>query len=110
MMNAPRCSACDRFAIVEIEDNVLLCRRCEVILRKQFPNVARRLSDLSPATATAASGSASSAVAELIAKPVSSASTASPKTTQPEAAETTSASESIAAFPEIPDFLRRAVA
>lgn len=106
-MTAPRCSACDRFAIVEIEDGFFLCKRCETILKREFPNVARRLTDLAPAPATAESGSSSNAVAELIdAKPVASAETASPKTTALPNGASTSASEGIA-YPEIPDFLRR---
>lgn len=52
-MNVPRCSACQRIAIVEIEDNVFLCKRCETIFKREFPNAARSLSDLSPAPALA---------------------------------------------------------
>ncbi len=80
-MNAPRCSACDRFAIVEIEEGFFLCRRCEVILCKQFPDTAKR------------------------AKSVASTETATSETTElPADAPTSGAADT---FPPLPDFLAR---
>lgn len=111
MTTAPRCSACDRFAIVEIEDGFFLCARCHTILKREFPHVGRQFTDPAvPTPATAATESASNAVAELIsARPVASPETASRGTTELPDGASTSASEDIA-FPEIPEFLRRAVA
>lgn len=52
-MTAPRCTICDRIAVTEVEPGFVLCRRCEVILKREFPNVARQLSDPVPTPALA---------------------------------------------------------
>lgn len=37
-MTIPRCTVCDRIAIIEIDNGVFLCKRCETILKREFPN------------------------------------------------------------------------
>lgn len=37
-MTIPRCTVCDRIAIIEIDTGVFLCKRCETILEREFPN------------------------------------------------------------------------
>lgn len=52
-MKVPRCTVCDRIAVVEVEPGFVLCSRCEIILKREFPTVARKLSDPSPTPALA---------------------------------------------------------
>lgn len=108
-MTAPRCSACKAAATVCISDysNFFLCDRCETILKREFPHVGRQSTDpVVPTTATAATESATNAVAEPSTAAASSE-TASPRTAAQSPGDATNARESIEAFPILPAFLDR---